>query len=421
MNVFNKQKEGWIMKRTISLILALVLCLSLCACGHTHAFGEWTTVSEATCTAEGSRERVCECGEKETEAVAAAGHSYGEAVEIAAATCTEDGQIEKTCTRCGDKVTEIVASSGHSFKAASAFAPKTCSACGITEGDPLAKLIAVGDVIESEEHSFTVESVSFTGSLSEKRGRTTYKHHSDFVLAIKLDFTNLATEAFERWHSDRVTDVTMEYKEKYRYEGEYWIPVDDIVPLANDTMYVIFEVPKNMSEDTTGSILVTFTIDDETYAIVVQQGDGSQSEESEPAQVDASGTVAVGDEVTNGATFSFVFKDLYYASEVKQKYGNVTHSFSSDGYHLVIKLDLTNLAAEMLDDWNSDRFQDIVLTYADKYTYEGRAWIPKDEIVPLANGDVLIFFKIPENIETGSESLVATFTIDGSVFTVNCR
>ena len=43
---------------------------------HEHAFGEWTTTREATCTEDGSRERVCECGEKETEVIAALGHDF---------------------------------------------------------------------------------------------------------------------------------------------------------------------------------------------------------------------------------------------------------------------------------------------------------------------------------------------------------
>ena len=43
---------------------------------HEHAFGQWTVTKEATCTEDGSRERVCECGEKETEVIAALGHDY---------------------------------------------------------------------------------------------------------------------------------------------------------------------------------------------------------------------------------------------------------------------------------------------------------------------------------------------------------
>lgn len=36
---------------------------------HTHKFGEWTIVKEATTTEEGLLERVCECGEKETKVI----------------------------------------------------------------------------------------------------------------------------------------------------------------------------------------------------------------------------------------------------------------------------------------------------------------------------------------------------------------
>ena len=43
---------------------------------HTHTYGTWVTVKEASCTSEGSRTRVCFCGETETEAIAIIEHSY---------------------------------------------------------------------------------------------------------------------------------------------------------------------------------------------------------------------------------------------------------------------------------------------------------------------------------------------------------
>lgn len=51
---------------------------------HTHAFGEWVTLSTPTCTLRGKSERSCECGEKEAE-YAAASHTV------------KDGK----CTVCG--------------------------------------------------------------------------------------------------------------------------------------------------------------------------------------------------------------------------------------------------------------------------------------------------------------------------------
>ncbi|MBR5294377.1 MAG: discoidin domain-containing protein, partial [Oscillospiraceae bacterium] len=89
---------------------------------HEHAFGEWTVTKEATCTEEGSKERVCECGEKETEVIAALGHSAAEAVKEneKAPTCTEAGSYDSVvyCTECDAEIsreTVTVDALGHDF------------------------------------------------------------------------------------------------------------------------------------------------------------------------------------------------------------------------------------------------------------------------------------------------------------------
>ena len=41
---------------------------------HTHAFGDWTVTTPATCTADGVKSRSCACGETETRAIPATGH-----------------------------------------------------------------------------------------------------------------------------------------------------------------------------------------------------------------------------------------------------------------------------------------------------------------------------------------------------------
>lgn len=43
---------------------------------HTHQYGEWTVTTQATCTTDGVKQRVCECGETETQTVPATGHTY---------------------------------------------------------------------------------------------------------------------------------------------------------------------------------------------------------------------------------------------------------------------------------------------------------------------------------------------------------
>ena len=98
---------------------------------HTHAFGEWVTVKEATEAEEGLKERTCECGEKETETIAKLEHvhhfvdgkcecgeveghthAFGEWVTVKEATETEEGLKERTC-ECGEKETETIAKLEH--------------------------------------------------------------------------------------------------------------------------------------------------------------------------------------------------------------------------------------------------------------------------------------------------------------------
>lgn len=60
---------------TVTLTATLLLGI-FSACGHTHEFSEWKTVTPATCTQNGEKVRECLCGEKETAAISATGHAY---------------------------------------------------------------------------------------------------------------------------------------------------------------------------------------------------------------------------------------------------------------------------------------------------------------------------------------------------------
>ena len=68
------------------------------ATGHT--FGDWYTVTEPTCTADGVQRRDCaNCDAHETDAIPAADHTY--TAVVTAPTCTEQGYTTHTCSTCG--------------------------------------------------------------------------------------------------------------------------------------------------------------------------------------------------------------------------------------------------------------------------------------------------------------------------------
>ncbi|MDD6265003.1 MAG: glycosyl hydrolase family 18 protein [Clostridia bacterium] len=60
---------------------------------HYHSFGEWETVTAATCTEDGVEARYCACGEKEERTIVALGHTFGDWV-------VEGNYYVRRCIRC---------------------------------------------------------------------------------------------------------------------------------------------------------------------------------------------------------------------------------------------------------------------------------------------------------------------------------
>ena len=82
---------------------------------HVHAFGDWTTVKDATCTEAGEQKRTCECGETETQSIDAA-HKWSELYEC------DDQNHWRICSVCSEADTKA---------AHDAAANGFCSVCNI--------------------------------------------------------------------------------------------------------------------------------------------------------------------------------------------------------------------------------------------------------------------------------------------------
>ena len=119
------------MKKLVLTVLVIVICIfALAACDnggtpevtteapHVCSFGEWTEVNAATCTETGMRERVCACGEKQTETLAATGHTEA-VLEAVDPTCDTTGLTEsKYCSVCDQILVEaeIIEALGHDIE-----------------------------------------------------------------------------------------------------------------------------------------------------------------------------------------------------------------------------------------------------------------------------------------------------------------
>lgn len=114
---------------------------------HTHTYGTWKITKAPTCTASGTEQRTCACGDKQTRTVTAKGHTE-QAVKGKASTCTAEGLTDgKKCTVCGVFTVKqnTIAKKAHSYKTTKEpntdpYSPdfakdgeKKCTACGDTQ------------------------------------------------------------------------------------------------------------------------------------------------------------------------------------------------------------------------------------------------------------------------------------------------
>ena len=112
------------MKKRSFLFVGLLLALTagiFAACNkqkcEVHEYGEWQTVTAATCKEAGLKKRVCKaCKEEETAPIQKTAHSYGGWQVVKEATCTANGERQRVCTACGDTQTGAIVSvsGGHS-------------------------------------------------------------------------------------------------------------------------------------------------------------------------------------------------------------------------------------------------------------------------------------------------------------------
>ena len=97
---------------------------------HNYQWTETVPATGHTWTDNGDANHIC-TKDNVTEA-----HSYGEWTTVTPATCTTAGQKQHTCTKCGHVETQEIPATGHHWKD-NGDGTHTCPDCGATEGQPV--------------------------------------------------------------------------------------------------------------------------------------------------------------------------------------------------------------------------------------------------------------------------------------------
>jgi len=136
------------MKKSIAILLALLVVCLLTGCGCEHEFEDWSVAQAATCTAAGTERRVCtKCDEVQERPLAMTAHCYENWVVTQPATCTAAGVQKRTCTGCGLSEEQPLAALPHSYGdwqvartstcTEAGVSKRTCTGCGLSEEQPL--------------------------------------------------------------------------------------------------------------------------------------------------------------------------------------------------------------------------------------------------------------------------------------------
>jgi hypothetical protein len=110
------------MKKILAMVLVCVLLLSAVGCNteeppaHVHEFVLSETDSKAaTCLEDGIEVKICSCGERQEQPLAALGHDMRVTMDVKPS-CTKTGSIDSMCFNCGKKEYKNVEALGHSYE-----------------------------------------------------------------------------------------------------------------------------------------------------------------------------------------------------------------------------------------------------------------------------------------------------------------
>ena len=200
-----------------------------CVCGYSyttnkpdatgHSWGEWSTVTAATCVAKGTEKRICnnDSNHTETRDIAIDGNAHNAGTPVREnekdSNCTQAGSYDLVvyCTLCNKEISrtpQTIAAKGHTEVIDKAVDP-TCTTTGLTEGKHCSvcgEVLKEQQVVDALGHKFTVfeklnadqHTVKCSRNCGEEGSTYTEKHNIEngvctdcgYVAKVKITFVD---------------------------------------------------------------------------------------------------------------------------------------------------------------------------------------------------------------------------------------
>ena len=168
-----KRRKFWAILLAAGMIFAVAAAGCKPESAHTHEYGEWTTVKEATCGEKGLKEKTCSCGAKIEEEIAATGeHNYVWTTETEA-TCGAEGNEKGVCSECQAETERTLPTTGEHSYVWTTETEATCGAegkekgvCSVCQAETERTLPATGE----HNYAWAVEIAATCGAEGKEKG-----------------------------------------------------------------------------------------------------------------------------------------------------------------------------------------------------------------------------------------------------------
>lgn len=303
-------------------------------------------------------------------------------------------------------------------------------------------VITVGGSASTDKCEFTVDYIDITDDVMPPQPGNYYSHYEadegkvyvDFCIAYKnTDTSNI--------RADETISGKLIYDGKYEYTGSSMIEEDNrsdftysnitsIAPLSTEYVHYLFKLPEE-AETSGASIVLRMTIGGTEYKIPVREASSSTASTQVKEPGKTSGAVALGEVVvTTNSEFNIDYVDITKDVMPPQPASYYSHYEADEG-----KMYVDICFAYKNTSGNNVGADDVIsakLKYAGKYDYNGFSMIEEDSrsdftysnitsIAPLSTEYVHYLFSVPEEVGTSGEAIEITFTIDGNTYTYTVR